>query len=78
MKWQCICLLFNAALSDDSGGSLGSCAPGYGSVRLVSIGHYPADAVRQAIGIPAVNYAGIKEEEGKSRLACVRYRESLD
>ena len=52
------------------GGSLGSCAPGYGLVRLSSVGHYPAVGMRLATSIPAVNYAGIKEEEGISRLAC--------
>ena len=35
MKWQCFCQLFNVALSDDSDGSNGPCAPGYGLVWLI-------------------------------------------
>ena len=53
-------------------GSLGSCAPGYGSVRLVSVGHYPVVGMRLAIGIPAANYVGITENEKITRLARVR------
>ena len=63
MKWQCFCQTFDVALGDVSGGPLRSCAPGYGSVRLVSVGHYPAGGIRLATSIPAANYAGIQEEE---------------
>ena len=53
---------------------LGTCTPGYGSVRLFSVGHYPAFAELLATGIPAANYAGIKEGERILRLARVRAR----
>ena len=69
MKWQYFCQTFDVAPGDVSGGTPGSSAPGYGSVRLFSVGHYPAGAVRQATGIPVANHAGIKEEERISRLA---------
>ena len=74
MKWQCCCRPFNVALGDVSGGPLRSCAPVYGSVRLFSVGHYPAFAELLATGIPAANYAGIKEGERILRLARVRAR----
>ena len=66
------------ALGNVSGGPLRSCAPGYGLVRLVNVGHYPAVGTRLATGIPAANYTGMKEEERISRLVRVRYRESHD
>ena len=72
MKWQCCCRPFNVALGDVSGGPLGSCAPGYGSVWLFSVGHYPAGGELLATGIPAANYVGMMEEGRISRLACVR------
>ena len=78
VKWQCFCQLLNVTLGDASGGPLESCALGYGSGRLVSVGYYPAVGMQLATGIPAANYAGIKEEERISRLARVRYREPHD
>ena len=72
VKWQCFCRSFDVALGDVSGGTLGSCALGYGSVRLVSVGHYLAVSMQLATGIPATDYAGMKEEERMSRLVRVR------
>ena len=63
--WQRFSQPLTVALGNASGDSRGSYALGYGSVRLVSAGHYPAVGLRLATGIAAANYAGIREAEKK-------------